>query len=64
MSDKTLLVLVKKMREAQRNYFRSRSPYLLKEAKALEMRVDAELRKLELDDTTGTGIQTQIFPQS
>ncbi len=53
MSEKAVIVLVKKMREAQRNYFRSRSPYLLKEAKALEQRVDAELIKFNYD--TGTG---------
>ncbi len=61
MSEKSVLVLVKKMREAQRNYFRSRSPYMLKEAKALEQRVDAELSKLNFNDT-GNGKQTEIFP--
>lgn len=60
MSEKSVLVLVKKMREAQRIYFRSRSPYVLKEAKALEARVDAELSKLNFDDT-GNGKQTKIF---
>jgi hypothetical protein len=60
MSEKSVLVLVKKMREAQRIYFRSRSPYVLKEAKALEARVDAELSKLNFNDT-GNGKQAEIF---
>ena len=37
--------LVKDMREAQKDYFRTRSQDALKRSKALERRVDSELAK-------------------
>ena len=37
--------LVKDMREAQKDYFRTRSQDALKRSKALERRVDSELTK-------------------
>lgn len=37
--------LVKDMREAQKDYFRTRSQDALKRSKALERRVDSELEK-------------------
>lgn len=39
--------LVSKMRHVQKEYFRLRSPYLLKESKQLEKQVDMKLEKLK-----------------
>lgn len=39
---------VKKMREAQRNYFRFRTSQFLTESKTLERAVDAEIKRVEL----------------
>ena len=41
-----LAELVKEMRNAQKCYFRERSPQWLSTAKELERRVDAEVKKL------------------
>jgi hypothetical protein len=40
---------VEKMRHLQREYFRTRSPYLLREAKKQERIVDKELEKMKVD---------------
>lgn len=47
MTDKDFRELVRRMREAQQNYFRTRHKTYLDYSRSLEKQVDAELR----DDT-------------
>lgn len=44
MDDKAFRELVRKMREAQQNYFRTRHKGYLDYSRSLEKQVDAELR--------------------
>lgn len=46
------------MRQAQRDYFKSRDPFNLKAAKKLEAEVDAEIKILTGDD--GKDAQSQV----
>ena len=41
------ITLVSELREAQRGYFRTRSPYLLADAKKLSAKVDKKLLQME-----------------
>lgn len=49
MKNKDFVDLVRKMREAQKQYFDSRSRYALQIACKLEVEVDNELREFEAD---------------
>jgi hypothetical protein len=44
MTDNQFRDLVRRMREAQREYFRTRSHFVLQRSKELEKQVDAELK--------------------
>ena len=41
------ITLVSELREAQRGYYRTKSPYLLAEAKKLSAKVDRQLLQME-----------------
>lgn len=47
MNEQKFIVLVRKMREAQKEYFRTRQPGWLKISKEMEKKVDAVLRREE-----------------
>ena len=47
MNAREFFVLVKRMRERQKEYFRYRSPYVLRECKELEAMVDGEIKRAE-----------------
>ena len=47
MDAKTFFKLVAKMRDKQKEYFRMRSQSALRESKALEKRVDDEIKRVE-----------------
>lgn len=46
MTDQEFIILVKKMRDAQKSYFKNRLNRDLQESKALEKQVDHELSKI------------------
>lgn len=47
MTPKEFFALVTEMRNAQKMYFRYRTPYYLQQSKALEKQVDNEIRRVE-----------------
>ena len=52
MTPREFFNAVKKMREAQKNYFKFRTKQFLEESKALERTIDAEIKrvdKIEID---------------
>ena len=57
MADKQFRDLVRRMREAQREYFRTRSHFALQRSKELERQVDAELKA----DKPATPKQPTLF---
>ena len=46
MNAKDFFLLVSEMRQAQKTYFKTRSPGSLNESKQLERRVDAEIERV------------------
>jgi hypothetical protein len=50
MNHTKFLSLVKDLRKTQKDYFRTRSPYLLEKAKSLEKKVDAAIEFLEFGE--------------
>lgn len=47
MDAKTFFFLVRNMRIAQKNYFKTRAPQFLNDSKILEQRVDDEIDRVE-----------------
>lgn len=47
MDAKTFFDKVKRMREAQKNYFKLRSPHYLNESKRLEKEIDDEIKRVD-----------------
>lgn len=47
MTPKEFFTLVVEMRNAQKTYFRKRSPYYLQKSKELEGKVDAEILRVQ-----------------
>ena len=45
-----------KMRKLQKQYFQTRSPYLLKECKKIEMEIDDEIKRVNDIITNGKGL--------
>ena len=47
MDAKTFFEKVKRMREAQKNYLKLRSPHYLNESKRLEKEIDDEIKRVD-----------------
>lgn len=47
MNAREFFYLVSRMREAQRDYFRTREPHLLRVCRKLEMEVDEEIHRVK-----------------
>ena len=47
MTPREFFNAVKKMREAQKNYFKFRTKQFLEESKALERTIDAEIKRVD-----------------
>ncbi len=47
MNSKVFYMKVKRMREAQRRYFRTRSEKALSDARRIEQEIDAEIERVE-----------------
>lgn len=61
---------VAEMRRLQKEYFRTRSPYLLRESKKMEGKIDAEIKRVRdimqggpglFENTDGTGRKRSDF---
>lgn len=67
MNARQFFELVVQMRDAQKSYYRTRSRETLSLSKALESRVDAEIRRVELivgiPERTQQSTQQQLFNQ-
>lgn len=65
MNARQFFELVVQMRDAQKSYYRTRSRETLSLSKALESRVDAEIRRVELivgiPECTQQSTQQQLF---